>query len=280
MDYVPLILPRAVSVDKLYTLYHITMEDPYRFPGEQHPFWEMDCVLRGSAGITSGSEVFRLEAGETVLHPPGRFHNLWTDGENCDMFWFSFDGTGLSEYLTAGKYRLDREDLDRIGKILEIAASDRGFALSGCLTALPERAPESQLLRSLLEEICLSLWRKRADTAQPRSDAAAWLFARITGFWQEHAEDGVSMEETARTLGCSQDRIKRTLQRFAGMSPIRYYHRIRCERAICLLEAGERVSDTAERMNFSSPYYFSYFFKRETGLTPREYVRQHSGTAE
>ncbi len=94
--------------------------------------------------------------------------------------------------------------------------------------------------------------------AQPRSDAAAWLFAWITGFWQENAEGGVSMEETARALGCSQDRIKRTLHRFAGMSPIRYYQRIRCERAITLLEGGESV-------------------KRETGLTPREYVRRYAG---
>lgn len=277
MEFVPMILPRAVNVDRLYTLYHITMEDPYLFPGEQHPFWEMDCVLHGSAGITSGSEVFHLEAGEIVLHPPGRFHNLWTDGEDCDMFWFSFDGTGLSEYLTAGKYRLDREDLDKIGRLLGIASSVPGFAASGCLSALPERAPEAQHLRTLLEEVCLSLWRKRTHTAQPRSDAAAWLFARITGYWQEHAEEGVSMEETAQVLGCSADRIKRTLHRFAGMSPIRYYQRIRCERAIGLLEGGESVSGAAERMNFSSPYYFSYFFKRETGLTPREYVRQHAG---
>lgn len=277
MELTPMTLPRAMNVDRLFTLYHITMEDPYLFPGEQHPFWELDCVLHGSAGITSGSEVFRLEAGEAVLHPPGRFHNLWTDGENCDMFWFSFDGRGFSEYLTAGKYRLDGEDLDNIGRILRIASTDPDFASSGCLNSPPERAPESQYLRSLLEEICLSLWRRQADKAQPRSDAAAWLFARITGYWQENAEGGVSMEETARALGCSQDRIKRTLHRFAGMSPIRYYQRIRCERAIALLEGGESVSGAAERMNFSSPYYFSYFFKRETGLTPREYVRRHAG---
>lgn len=280
MDYTPMTLPRAVNVDRLYTLYHIVMEDPYRFPGEQHPFWEMDCVLHGSAGITSGGEVFRLEAGEVVLHPPDRFHNLWTDGENCDMFWFSFDGTGLSEYLTAGKYRLDEKDLENIERILNIVAADRGFAASGCLAAPPERAPEAQLLRMLLEEICLSLWHKRAHTDRPRSDAAARLFARITDYWQEHAEDGVSMEETARALNCSPDRIKRILHRFAGMSPIRYYHHIRCERAIRLLESGESVSGVAERMNFSSPYYFSYFFKRETGMTPREYGKKHAGTPE
>ena len=71
MELTPMTLPRAMNVDRLFTLYHITMEDPYLFPGEQHPFWELDCVLHGSAGITSGSEVFRLEAGEAVLHPPG-----------------------------------------------------------------------------------------------------------------------------------------------------------------------------------------------------------------
>lgn len=280
MEHTPMTLPRAVNVEKLYTLYHITMEDPYRFPGEQHPFWEMDCVLRGSAGITSGSEVFRLEAGEAILHPPGRFHKLWTDGEDCEMFWFSFDGTGLADFLTPGKYRLGREDLERIGGILAIAGSVPGFTSSGCLASLPERAPESQLLRLSLEALCLSLWRRRADTAQPRSDAAAWLFSSIIAYWQEHAEDGVSMEETARALGCSTDRISRILHRFAGMSPVRYYLRIRCERAAALLLSGESVSRTAEKMNFSSPYYFSCFFRRETGMTPREYVRRNASAGE
>lgn len=40
-----------------------------------------------------------------------------------------------------------------------------------------------------------------------------------------------------------------------------------------MLKEGLSVKDIAACMNFSSPYYLSYFFKRETGMTARDYLK-------
>ncbi|MBN2641298.1 MAG: AraC family transcriptional regulator, partial [Victivallales bacterium] len=37
------------------------------------------------------------------------------------------------------------------------------------------------------------------------------------------------------------------------------------------------VKEVADRLHFNSEYYFSRFFKQQTGMSPREFQR-HSGT--
>ena len=42
-----------------------------------------------------------------------------------------------------------------------------------------------------------------------------------------------------------------------------------------LLSEGHSIKEIASIMDFSSPYYLSYFFKRETGMTAREYLKKN-----
>ena len=44
--------------------------------------------------------------------------------------------------------------------------------------------------------------------------------------------------------------------------------------AIKLLASGMTVSEVAEKLEFSSPNYFSMAFKKETGTSPFEYKKR------
>ena len=56
---------------------------------------------------------------------------------------------------------------------------------------------------------------------------------------------------------------------------MKYFTHLRCEHIIYLLSEGNSVKTVAEIMDFSAPYYLSFFFKRETGMTIREYMKSH-----
>ena len=66
--------------------------------------------------------------------------------------------------------------------------------------------------------------------------------------------------------------------RETGGRPIDYLTKIRLDRAVDMLTAGERsVREVGEESGFSGGNYFSKVFKRHMGMTPvefREYVRR------
>ena len=59
---------------------------------------------------------------------------------------------------------------------------------------------------------------------------------------------------------------------YAGLSPKTYYDTLRAAEAVRLLKTGMSVNLVAEAMSFSSPNYFSVFFKRHFGLPPHKYI--------
>jgi AraC-like DNA-binding protein len=57
-----------------------------------------------------------------------------------------------------------------------------------------------------------------------------------------------------------------------GMSPIDFLRRLRMQRAEQLIaRSSMNVSEIAYAVGYTDPKYFSRCFKKETGLTPREY---------
>ena len=57
----------------------------------------------------------------------------------------------------------------------------------------------------------------------------------------------------------------------SNMSPNDYLKTIRLNRAAELIKSGERISEVAERVGFTSSSYFAKCFKTQFGVLPRDY---------
>lgn len=68
--------------------------------------------------------------------------------------------------------------------------------------------------------------------------------------------------------------MKSTDEKNIDMSPEEYAAKIRLQRAKELLDAGSRVTDAAFAVGMESSASFTTFFKKQTGITPKEYVLQ------
>ncbi len=268
------------SVRRFYSIYHLTFGSDYRFEGERHNFWEFNYVLRGKAGCTSGENIYRIEEGDAMLQTPNTFHNMWTDdNEQCEMFIASFDGSGFDNGLKGGKYKLNDEEQHSIQAILrELPPLFRGY---NCTEFTPLESVSSpgdvgyQIIKSHLELLCLSLSRRgKAARGTPSSDELALCYARISMFLREHVESALTLDDICHGVYESAGKIKSIFRQFTGGGVMKYYNLLRCEHIMELLSEGMTVQSVATRMNFSSPYYLSYFFKRETGMTPRDYCKR------
>lgn len=279
MEYSSIPIYSLLSVRKLYSIYHLTFEKDYRFAGEQHNFWELSYILSGRSGCTAGEKIYLVEQGDIVLHSPNLFHSMWTtDKEPCETFTISFDGSGLEHKLAAGKYRLDEGERYSVEAILrELPDLFQGFNCTEFTPLESLSSPDNvgyQIIKSHLELLCLSLVRRgKAARDIPSSDESALCYARISSFLRDHVEAALTMEDICHGVYESAGKIKSIFRRFTGGGVMQYYNLLRCEHIMKLLSDGMTVQGIAAQMNFSSPYYLSYFFKRETGMTPRDYCK-------
>jgi len=101
-------------------------------------------------------------------------------------------------------------------------------------------------------------WRFLSLTRTVRdSISAEWTVEKMAGY--AHFSVGAFSREFSRNMGCT---AKQFLQRELLL------------KALDLLRlSGRSVQSVSDELHFSSPFYFSRFFKKAYGLPPVEYIR-------
>ena len=107
-------------------------------------------------------------------------------------------------------------------------------------------------------------------------DVAA--FHRFRALVETHLADHWPTPLYAQALGMSESRLNRTCRAAAGKSALEVVQdRLTLEARRRLIHVAGPVSSLAYELGFEDPAYFWRFFKRRTGMTPREFRRRHEG---
>lgn len=240
------------------------------FSGESHDFWEMVFVVSGSVHVTEDARIYTLNTGDAILHAPMEFHTIQSAKEtptNVLIISFSTEGV-MPEKLADGVFFLDsaeqneyKELFSKIYDFYHGQASNDYLGLE-CTT----------WLSSFLIKLATNHTTER-PLLRSRS---AKEYHRIINTMTEKLYDNCTLEEIAKINNISVSYLKLLFKRFSGISPKIYYARLRCNEAINLLEKGFSALEVSNLLNFSSPNYFSSFFKKMTGFPPVRYCRRIS----
>ena len=142
------------------------------------------------------------------------------------------------------------------GRVPGDAASALAYSLLLKLRALPERV--------------------RVDAGSPLVEAAVAIIQEEFPFLE-------GLEELAQRLEVSAAHLGRVFTKKVGVSPGKYITRVRIEYAKLLLRAPDTtIGYVAEASGFANANYFAKVFRRETGLSPSEYLESapsHSGAS-
>ncbi|MBR3978716.1 MAG: helix-turn-helix transcriptional regulator [Oscillospiraceae bacterium] len=91
-------------------------------------------------------------------------------------------------------------------------------------------------------------------------------------------EDNADMPigEIARVCGVSEGYFRKLFRKYSGESPVSFRQRHRIEKAkqLLLLDMYS-VGEIAEALHFSDIYHFSNTFKKFTGCSPLQYIKQN-----
>jgi two-component system response regulator YesN len=89
---------------------------------------------------------------------------------------------------------------------------------------------------------------------------------------QNFASEDISLYSTASHVGISPNHLSTVFAQETGENFIEYLTRVRIDRAKNLLKnTAMKSAEITYEIGFSDPHYFSYIFKKNTGLSPKEY---------
>ena len=95
---------------------------------------------------------------------------------------------------------------------------------------------------------------------------------RITHYMSENIDRSPTVEDMAGFMGYSVSHFHRLFLRETGMAPMEYFARAKVEAACSLLrDTRLKVNQISMKLGFQDPYYFSRFFTKRTGISPRRW---------
>lgn len=265
----------CLSINSLYTAFITEYDMSFYFPGESHDIWELDYIVAGAAGITSGVKVYECHEGDIVIHPAGLFHSSWAmNNEKVKILTISFNGDGVDDIVPAGKFTLTPFELKLTAllgeKITEYYYQNK-HSEPPYLSELPPQSEKDQIVKGLLESLLLSISMKKDETHTEPHHGSSYRFIEIAAYLTDHVCENIDVENICISCGIGRSALKELFRKYTGIGVMKYFNYLRIRYAIKLIGRDCTMAEIARDMNFSSQNYFSAFFKRETGLTPTQY---------
>lgn len=107
------------------------------------------------------------------------------------------------------------------------------------------------------------------------------LVGKAAHYMNDHIGEKLTVGDICSYLGYSESYFTRVFTREVGCPPMVYLMRLKTERARYLLSNTRlKINQIAFMLGFEDPYYFSKFFTRMNGLSPRAYRRRLTADAD
>ena len=242
----------------------------------------IDCalvlhVLRGTARINCNFEIIEERAGSVVLFNPG--DAIKVEKRSAD---FEVEILAFSSFIQlAALNQLEDVNVNALKKVFILDAPEISSAASGMVRLLRPaiRVCSSRELYHIsvmqlrafytLYQVMLRENDIEIDNFKSRADE---LFFRFRQLLAERYRTSRSVNFYADKLCITPRYLTNIVQSHYGKSPkeaidIYTIMQIRLD----LLQSDITLTDLAYKYNFSSPSFFSDYFKRNAGISPQEY---------
>ncbi len=263
------------------SIHYFEFKSDFSFPGETHNYWELVYIDRGRAVVTSGEESFSLSKGEIVFHQPNKLHAIASDPEDpptvfiitfyCpseDMSFF--EDKRLSVPTPLRKYI---SEMISDGQEAYFLADDSPYE-----TELVKRADgligSEQLIKLNLEMLLIKLIRSstlpkiKGEQNKVYDKLTTQIIEILTG----NVYGKVKIDDISRELGFSRTYISTVFKKNCGKSITKYFSDLKISEAKYLIRKEMyTISQISDFLCFDNPHYFCRVFKRETGMTPKQY---------
>ncbi len=273
-------IQRILRVKSLISSLSSKREQDFYFSGEMHDFWEIVYVVSGSVMCTADEKVFSLSAGQLAFHKPMEFHRIWSDdGSHPHICNISFEAEGEGMQFFEGKVFSLGPDM---AKQLEALVKQLAEVISAANFLDYDQKQFSYISNKAGVEFEVFLFALYGQEQQDSviKDRTEEQYEYIVSVLNSHCNESLTVNDIAELCNFSPSNLKRIFHMYSDIGIMRYFTSIKIRRAMQLLLEGETIVKISDDLGFSSPSYFHSVFKKETGLTPKEYIAKNTLTSQ
>ena len=208
------------------------------------------CVKRGSFSYQIGEEKEEVVSeGEIVICPPKQpfYRTIIQPTELC-----------MIKFKTAEPFQFSGKKI-RVSNLLRF--NDDLGKLESCLFC------DRLVDEPMFSHYCMDILYLAMDSVGENSQIS---FAK--NYIEQNYDKGIFIGELARQMGYSTPHLINKFKSYYGITPKAFISQVRILKAKELLLSTDKLSrEIAYCLGFSDELYFIRFFKKYTGLTPKQF---------
>ncbi len=235
-----------------------------------HDWLEVYLLLQGKCTYLINNKIYNVESGDLIIIPEHTIHLAqYSDDNKRERILLSLPFNYISHHIRSDIYKLQYvyrcgDKLDEIKDIFfEIYDN---FRQNDKFSLLLMKANISRLFALLLRSN-----NKQEYTLEPNRDN---LISSLLSYISNNYNTDLTLHKLADAFYISSAHLSRIFKAHTGFCFSEYLGLYRLERAKeYLLETSLPVKDIATKCGFPDSNYFTVKFKKEVGVTPKEFRR-------
>jgi AraC family transcriptional activator of pobA len=240
-------------------------------------FFDIILVTRGTGWFWLDSHRHVVRPGTVFFTTPGQIRR-W-EAPQLDGICVFFEDAFIKEFLQDDGFlsRLPYFHAEPARAALDLTSS-AARRVRGRFAAMQRelahyRRDTIDLLRAQVHETLIVLAREYASAHRVASQRPTHrVVARFMELVERDAAQRHRVADYASELAVTPGHLSVLCTQYAGLSAKRFLHNTLVSRARrMLLYTDESAARIASSLGFEDPSYFSRFFRRETGQTPKEF---------
>ncbi len=265
------------KITEFYSAFDRKCGEGFMFKGESHDFWEIVYVIDGSIIVSADERVVKLSKNQLLFHKPMEFHTQSIHGDGSAHIFimsFSVEGDFMEKYARKIIHLKPERSKEIIGildflrhynKTKDVAPSPVAF-----LQNIKDDKCYAQKLKNLTENFLINISSAQSEENLVLSSETK-IYRNAMSIIDENVGENLTVFEIAQMCNVSEAYLKKIFAKYAGIGVHSCVLKSKLTYAKQLLDSGVSVSSVAEKLSFSTANYFSIVFRRETGMSPREY---------
>ncbi|ULT59453.1 AraC family transcriptional regulator [Neobacillus drentensis] len=256
--------------------------DRYAAACHWHPDLEFILMLDGEMEYFVNGETVLIEKGKGIFVNSKRMHyGFSTDKVDCSFIVIAIHPSLLGESTHVGKVYLDEKfGPDTEDYILLTHQSpwknEILLSLKQIYNEMNSKTCNPLRLLSQATSLCANIGDHIQNVPGQLNDDQSWMAVwKITGFIHQYYDNKLTLDDIAAAGSICRSRCCELFSKYIGQTPNTYLVRYRIQKSCEMLQETNRtVSEIAMVCGFQSASYFTYVFRKETGLTPQDYRKK------
>ena len=279
MEYVTKRLSDSVSVTGIVNLHFFKFQKDFSSKDEKHPFYELVFANSGALQINSEDYSGKLSKNEMLIHRCNTTHSLCCHGEGSPeviIIGFECSSDKIDEFSHTPVHLSDSE----VRKLAEIVKEGRNVFMPpydepvyNMKKKRRQRFGAEQMLRLLLEYFLIRIIRKYtlSEKTDELTESPSFI-GEVVGYMNDNFLEKITIDELAFLFKTNRATLCHQFKEATGMTLIEFINKKKFESAKQkIISTNDTFTKIAEELNFDSIHYFTRFFKKMAGCTPKEF---------